>query len=89
MKPSPAQPRSRIYWKPNFLQDRSKAVIEHFQGMVSEFQMGHWETAITKSGKFVEASLKALWAHLGNTLLKPKEFKVGSIIRQLEQCPLP
>ncbi|MCU1315778.1 MAG: hypothetical protein JWN63_1100 [Candidatus Acidoferrum typicum] len=64
-----------------------KAVIEHFQGMVSEFQMGHRETAITKSGKFVEASLKALWAHLGNTLLKPKEFKVGSIIRQLEQVP--
>jgi hypothetical protein len=55
--------------------------------MVSEFQMGHRETAITKSGKFVEASLKALWAHLGNTLLKPKKLKVGSIIRQLEQVP--
>ncbi len=64
-----------------------RALINHFQEMINEFQVSRWEAATSKSGKFVEAVLKALWAHLGNPVPKPKDFKVDSIIRQLEQVP--
>jgi hypothetical protein len=66
---------------------RVEAILEHFDKMVTEFQVGHWETATVRSGKFVEAILKALWAHVGNVVPKTKDFKVDSIIRQLEQIP--
>jgi hypothetical protein len=66
---------------------RVKPLVDHFQNMVNEFQVGHWETATVRSGKFVEATLKALWTHLGNAMPKAKDFKVDPIIRQLEQVP--
>ncbi len=63
------------------------SLLDHFQKMVAEFQKGQWESATAKSGKFVEAALKAVWAQLGNTVPKSKDFKVDRIIRQLEQIP--
>lgn len=59
------------------------ALVAHFQGTVDAFQKRQWEPALTKAGKFVEAVLKALWAHVGNIVPKSKDFKVDTIIRDL------
>jgi hypothetical protein len=59
------------------------ALVAHFQGTVDAFQKRQWEPSLTKAGKFVEAVLKALWAHVGNTAPKLKDFKVDLAIREL------
>lgn len=63
------------------------AMLDHFQAAVASFQVGDWEKATLRSGKFVESALKALWTHLGNPVPKSKDFKVDTVIRQLEQTP--
>lgn len=64
-----------------------KSLVGHFQTMIEQFQLSHWEPATTRSGKFVESTLKVLWVHLEKPLPKAKDFKVDLIIRQLEQLP--
>lgn len=64
-----------------------KALMEHFGTMIDQFQFGNWETATVRSGKFVESTLKTLWAHLGNPIPRAKEFTVDKMIRSLEQVP--
>lgn len=56
------------------------AAIAHYQKAVEEFQLGHWENSIAKGGKFTEAVLKALWAHVGKTVASGKGFKAGAVI---------
>lgn len=56
------------------------AAIAHYRKAVEEFQLGHWENSIAKVGKFTEAVLKALWAHVGKTVASGKEFKAGAVI---------
>ena len=70
-----------------FSEKHVNALLNHFSKMINEFQLGHWEAATVISGKFVEATLKATWGHLGNVAPKAKDFKVDSIIRLLEQTP--
>ena len=62
-------------------------LIAHYQTMLEEFQKGEWEKAIVRSGKFVEATLKALWIFVGNTLPRAREFKADYGIRELEKVP--
>ncbi len=63
-------------------------MLKHYQGMVDEFQRAAWEEAIAKGGKFVEAALKCLIAHLpGRVTAKGKDFKVDKVIRELENVP--
>ncbi len=63
------------------------AAIGHYQDTVEEFQLGEWENSIAKGGKFVEAVLKALWAHVGEAVPTGKAFKAGSIMDGLGNKP--
>jgi hypothetical protein len=64
-----------------------RSMLKHYQAMVAEFQNSDWEHSIGKSGKLVEATLKALWLHVGNVLPPARQFKAGNIIRDLRQIP--
>lgn len=64
-----------------------RAALKHFQAMITEFQQSAWEEAIGKSGKFVEAVLKALYVHAGKALPAAREFKAGKLMTELEQLP--
>jgi len=64
------------------------AALEHFQKMVEALQRGEWEPSIAKGGKLIEAVLKALWIHVGNTLPPARQFKAGNVIKQLAQLPV-
>lgn len=64
-----------------------ESAVDHFQATVEKFQLGEWEDSIAKSGKFVEAILKALWAYVGKPLPSGKGFKAGAIIDGLANEP--
>jgi len=70
-----------------FEQKYVDGAIGHYQKTVEEFQLGEWEVSISKGGKFVEAIVKALWAHVGEAVPAGKNFKVGAIIDGLGQKP--
>lgn len=59
------------------------AAVRHFGHIVEDFQSGDWEDSATKGGKFIEAALKALWVHVGETVPGGKDFKAGNIMDQL------
>jgi hypothetical protein len=63
------------------------AAVDHFSGMVAKFQSGEWESTITKAGKFIEAILKSLAVHIGQTPPRGRKFKVDPIITALGQLP--
>ena len=42
-----------------------KSALSHFTNAVNDFGQGDWEGSIAKSGKFVEAMLKAIATHCG------------------------
>jgi hypothetical protein len=69
--------------KPTFAATQVTALLKHYQAMVTEFQQRAWEESIGKGGKFVEATLKALWVYTGNTLPPARQFKVDNVINQL------
>lgn len=69
--------------KDRFTPKYVSAVVRHFQRMVEDFQQREWEDSITKGGRFVEAVLKAIWDHAGETVLPGKNFKAGAIMDQL------
>ena len=71
--------------QPKFAVRHVKSALNHFQAMTVEFQQGAWEEAIGKSGKFIEAVLKALHVHVGKTLPPARRFKAGNVINGLEQ----
>jgi hypothetical protein len=71
-----------------FAAEHVRAALEHFQNMVEAFQRSDWEPSIAKGGKFIEAVLKALSVHVGNGLPPARQFKAGSIIKQLGQLPV-
>lgn len=73
--------------KAHFVARHATAAINHYQSTVEEFQKGEWENSIAKGGKFTEAVLKALWAHVGETVPTGKSFKVGAIIDGLKRKP--
>jgi hypothetical protein len=72
---------------PKFPKKHTSAGLDHFSAMASSFQAGDWERCIAKAGKFIEAALKALFVHVGQTPPKGKKFKVDTIINQLGQLP--
>ncbi|MES2059697.1 MAG: hypothetical protein V4438_01565 [Patescibacteria group bacterium] len=61
------------------------STINHYKEMVSAYQAGDWESSLIKAGKFVEAVTKALYLHCGKALPPARQFKVGTILRALEQ----
>lgn len=70
-----------------FQQRHLNALIRHFLAMASDYQKGEWENSIAKSGKFVEAVLKALWVHVGNAVPTGRTFKADTIINGLGALP--
>jgi hypothetical protein len=66
-----------------------KATLKHFQAMNAEFRQGAWEETISKSGKFVEAALKALYVHAipAKPLPVGRFFKVDNVINELAGLP--
>jgi hypothetical protein len=72
---------------PTFERRHVAALLRHFSDMTEEFQKGDWEGAIAKSGKFLEAVLKALYVRTGHTPPTGKHFKVDAIITSLAGTP--
>jgi hypothetical protein len=70
-----------------FTQKHVDAAVGHYQTCVEEFQLGKWENSIAKGGKFVEAVLKALWTHVGETVPAGRGFKADTIITGLAKKP--
>lgn len=60
------------------------SLVRHFQSLVTDYQKQDWPDSIAKSGKFVEAVLKALWVHAGEDLPAGKDFKAGWIMDQVQ-----
>jgi len=83
--PAPADVERLL--QPTFAATHVRAAVRHFQAMSDEFQQSAWEEAIGKGGKFVEASLKALYVHAGKTLPPARHFKAGVVITELERLP--
>lgn len=72
---------------PKFAKRHVAAALEHFSGMVAQFQAGDWESCMVKAGKFVEAALKALLIHAGQTLRPARKFSAGTAIDDLGRLP--
>ena len=64
-----------------------RACLKHFTEMIEAFQKGDWEKSISKGGKFVEATAKALSLYTGGTLPSARQFKVGTVFNALKQLP--
>ncbi len=60
--------------------------MRHFRAAVLEYQKRNWDDATAKTGKFVEAVLKALAVHAQVTVPKGRAFKVEVYINQLAQA---
>jgi hypothetical protein len=72
---------------PSFPKSHVSSLLKHFSKAVQEFRDSEWENAIAKSGKFIEAVLKALFVHAGQTLPTGRAFKADPIINGLAQLP--
>jgi hypothetical protein len=59
------------------------AAVRHYQDLVGEYQKQNWEITIAKGGKFIEATLKTLWVHVGQLLPPPRKFKADTVINEL------
>jgi len=62
------------------------AAVRHLRAAVIEYQKRNWDDATAKTGKFVEAVLKALAVHARVTAPKGRAFKVDVCINQLAQA---
>lgn len=60
------------------------SLLLHYQGAIDGFNIENWDTALSKSGKFIEATLKALFDHTGNEVPVDHKFNVNKTIQQLE-----
>jgi hypothetical protein len=70
-----------------FAERHINAAVEHFGRASEAFQRSSWEGAIAKTGKFIEAVLKALYVRIGQAVPRSRAFKVDQIVRALEQTP--
>lgn len=61
------------------------SLIKHFSDAVNAFADESWEMCILKSGKFIEATIKAVSKHAGIAVPTGRKFKVDELIRQLEK----
>jgi hypothetical protein len=65
-----------------------KSALGHFVAATEESQKGNWELCIVKGGKFIEAILKILCLHVGNSLPYDRQFKASTIITDLKKLPI-
>ncbi len=62
-----------------------KAALQHYYTMAERFRVGDFENCLGKAGKFIEATLKALYVHAGKQLPPARKFTVSKIISELAQ----
>lgn len=70
---------------PAFSTKHIKAALTHFTNAVNDFGQGDWEDSIAKSGKFVEAMLKAVATHCGVPFESGRKFKADAVMNALGQ----
>jgi hypothetical protein len=70
---------------PTFPAKHVKASLTHFTNAVNDFGQGDWEGSIAKTGKFVEAILKAIATHCGVTFESGRKFKADKLMNALGQ----
>jgi hypothetical protein len=63
------------------------ALVKHFKGTVDEYHKGEWEKSLAKSGKFIEAVLKALLVEATLPAQVGRQFKVDRAINDLGGLP--
>lgn len=63
------------------------SLLNHYTNAVEGYCRRDWDTALSKAGKFVEATLKALCSFTGNEVPAGTRFKVDTVIIRLEQTP--
>jgi hypothetical protein len=83
-----AKPTIENLLVPRFPKKHVSSLLKHFSNAVGEFQKGEWENCIAKSGKFVEAVLKALFVSAGQPLPAGRAFKADTFINGLAQLPV-
>ena len=68
----------------SFPEKHVDALVRHFRGASEEFQRRRWEESTAKTGKFVEAALKALHVcALGQPAPSGKAFKADGVMNAL------
>src|SRR5947209_19806982 len=80
-----ADPKSLL--DPVFPKKHVQAMSIHHQKAVDHLQKQEWEDAISRSGKFVEAALKAVSHAAKKPLATGRSFKVDTVILELSQLP--
>lgn len=61
-----------------------ESVIDHYREAVDGFNLENWDKALSRSSKFVEATLKALTHFTKNVVPPGSKFKVDKVIQTLE-----
>lgn len=57
--------------------------LVHYTNAVNDFGQGDWEGCIAKSGKFVEALLKAIAVHCNVSFETGRKFKADKVMNDL------
>jgi hypothetical protein len=70
---------------PTFPAKHIKATLNHFENAVNDFGRGDWEDSIAKTGKFVEAILKAVATHCNVPFESGRKFKADRVMNALGQ----
>jgi hypothetical protein len=70
---------------PAFPAKHIKAGLTHFTTAVNDFGQGDWEDSIAKTGKFVEAILKAVATHCQVPFESGRKFKADAVMNALGQ----
>lgn len=72
---------------PTFPARDVKAALDHFANAVNDFGQGDWEDSVAKTGKFVEAMLKAIATHCQITFARGRKFKADTVMNALGGLP--
>jgi hypothetical protein len=72
---------------PVFPAKHVKAALTHFDNAVNDFAQGDWEDSVAKTGKFVEAMLKAVAIHCSVKFESGRKFKADTVMTGLSQLP--
>jgi hypothetical protein len=78
---------SRKLLIPVFPAKHINAALAHFENAVDDFGQGDWEDSIAKTGKFVEAILKAVATHCNVTFEIGRKFKADRVMNDLINLP--
>jgi hypothetical protein len=72
---------------PPFPLKHVRSAVQHFTHAVNDFGQGDWEDGIAKTGKFVEAILKAIASHCSIKFESGRKFKADAVMNALGQLP--